>query len=541
VKRDLSRLSNEQFDLLIIGGGATGCFTARDAALRGLKVALIEKSDFAAATSAHNSKLVHGGLRYLQNGEFGLVRESLRERRILQAIAPHLVRPLSFLLPLYGKGIGERLKLATGLTLYDLLAFDRGRLEDPALRPPAHRWLRREQAVMAEPVLAGDDLEGAFAYPDAQMFMPERIALENLIDAAAHGAALANHLGCGKLILREGKVIGAEATDSVSGALVKIRARAVLLAIGPWSDLFLEHVTGRPAAHKLVRSKGIHILVPNMTQSHALTLQAADIKKGGGHFFVMPWRGHTLIGTTDTEFKGDPETLAVCEADVESFLSTINRYLPSAKLRREDVLFAYAGLRPMVADGAKGTYGVSRRAELVNHADEGIDGLFSALGGKWTTSRALAQTVTDAVTAKLGLKERCTTATTPLPGGRIDRFESLVKGFEKTYPGISSLRHLAHMYGARLPLLLKGAKLTDLVPLNVSGDVRAQILFSVREEMALTLEDVVMRRTSIGQFGKPAPDLLTDLAAMMGAELGWSPARQQSEIEAVSRLYEIGP
>jgi glycerol-3-phosphate dehydrogenase len=304
--------------------------------------------------------------------------------------------------------------------------------------------------------------------------------------------------------------------------------------MGPWSDLFLERSLGRPAIHRLIRSKGIHILMPAMTQTHALTMEA-----GNGHFFVMPWRGHTLIGTTDAAFKDDHGSVAVREGDIESFLALINRYLPAARLKREDVLFAYAGLRPLVADGSAGTYGVSRRAELVNHDSEGLDGLFSALGGKWTTARALAQTVTDAVMKKLGRTGPCTTATMALPGGRIDRFEGLVAGFEKTYPGIASMRHLAHMYGARLPLLLKGAKLTDLAPLNVSGDVPAQILFSVREEMALTLEDVVMRRTGIGQFGRPAPELLAQLAAMMGAELGWSPARQQSEIDGVNRLYEI--
>ena len=534
MQRDLSRLSNEHFDVAVIGGGATGCFAARDAASRGLKVALIERGDFASATSAHNSKLVHGGLRYLRNAEFSLVRESLRERRTLQAIAPHLVRPLSFLLPLYGKGILDKLTLATGLTLYDLLAYDRNRLEDPGMHLPAHRWLAPATALAAEPVLAGDGFKGAFAYPDAQMFMPERIALENLIDADAHGAALANHVGAEKLILREGRVIGAEAVDVFTGARLEIRARTLLLAMGPWSDLFLEKSLGRPAAHKLVRSKGIHILVPALTQSHALTLEA-----GKSHFFVMPWRGHTLIGTTDTEFKDDPGTVGVRESDIADFLAVINRYLPAAKLRRDEVLFAYAGLRPLVADGKNGTYGVSRRAELVDHASEGLDGLFSALGGKWTTSRALAETVTDAVAGKLGNTAPCTTATTPLPGGRIDRFDGLVKGFAKTYPGIPAMQHLAHMYGARLPLLLKGAKLTDLAAMNVSGDVAAQVVFSVREEMALTLEDLVMRRTSIGQFGTPEPELLARLAAMMGAELGWSPARQQSEIDGINRLYEI--
>ncbi len=411
---------------------------------------------------------------------------------------------------------------------------DRGRLEDPALRLPGHRWLGHDRALAAEPILAGDGFKGAFSYPDAQMFMPERIALENLIDADAHGAALANHVGAEKLILREGRVIGAEVADVFTGARFEIRAKTVLLAMGPWSDLFLEKSLGRPAVHKLVRSKGIHLLVPAMTESHALTLEAGD-----GHFFVMPWRGHTLIGTTDTEFKDDPGTVGVRESDITDFLGLINRFLPAAKLRRDEVLFAYAGLRPLVADGKAGTYGVSRRAELVDHAGEGLDGLFSALGGKWTTSRALAQTVTDAVAKKLGNNAPCATATTPLPGGRIDRFDGMLQGFAKTYPGIAAMRHLAHMYGARLPLLLRNAKLTDLAPMNVSGDVPAQILFAVREEMALTLEDLVMRRTSIGQFGRPAPELLAQLAAMMGAELGWSPARQQSEIVSLDRLYEI--
>ena len=194
MKRDLSRLSNQTFDLLIVGGGATGCFTARDAALRGLSVALVEARDFASATSARSSKLAHGGLRYLRNLETGLVRESLRERLALMRIAPHLVRPLPFLLPHTGSGWFTRAKLALGLTLYDLLAHDRNRLEDPALRLPRHRWIGRQSALAREPVLEAKGLKGAFEYHDAQMYAPERIALENLIDADAHGAAIASYV-----------------------------------------------------------------------------------------------------------------------------------------------------------------------------------------------------------------------------------------------------------------------------------------------------------------------------------------------------------
>jgi glycerol-3-phosphate dehydrogenase len=528
MQRALTRLSSEHFDCLIVGGGATGCFTARDAARRGLSVALVEANDFASATSAHSSRLAHGGLRYLRNLEIGLVRESLRERGTLLKIAPHLVRPLPFLLPV--AGLGERLKLAAGLTLYDLLA---GR------QLPSHRWLKRDAALEREPVLADGKsparLRGAFEYHDAQMYSPERIALENLIDADVHGAAIANHLACEGLLMRSGKVEGASVRDTLSGETFDIRARTVVVAAGPWADLFLEKVTGRASAHKLVRSKGIHLLVPLVSRS------ALAIEAGNGHLFALPWRGHTLLATTDTPFTGDPATVAVEESDIDALLGQFNKYLPAAALTRGHVQAFYAGLRPLVADGKDaGTYNLSRRAQLVDHAGEGLGGVFSALGGKWTTSRALAQTVTDALAARLGKKtQRCTTAAVPLPGGRFDDFDLMLRGFNKTWPGISALRPMAHMLGARLPEALKGARLADLIPFNESGDTPAQVAFSLRHEMALTLEDMVMRRTSVGQFGPPAQAVLENIAARMAAHLGWDAARQAHEIAALAPIYRI--
>jgi glycerol-3-phosphate dehydrogenase len=536
MKRGADRLAREQFDVLIVGGGATGALTARDAAMRGLSVALIEARDFAGATSAHNSKLAHGGLRYLRNLEFGLVRESLRERRNLQNIAPHLLRPLPFLLPLYRGGLRERATLSAGLTLYDLLSFDRNRLDDPAQHMPGHRWIGNAEALAREPVLDAPGFAGAFEYHDAQMYMPERIALECLIDAGTHGAAIANYVAASALLMRGGKVEGCTVRDAMTGATFDIRAKLVLLAAGPWADLFLEQATGKTAAHKLIRSKGIHLLVPAMSGS-ALTVEAGD-----GHFFVLPWRGHTLLGTTDTVFTGDPAALGVSEADITGFLATINRYLPAARQARERVEFFYAGLRPLVSDGSKDTYGVSRRAELVDHAGEGLSGLFSALGGKWTTSRQLAQTITDALVAKLDRKTpACATATTKLPGGRFDTFEPMVAGLEKTWPGIPAIRHLAHMFGARLPAVLKEAKVADLTPLSASGDTAAQIGHAVGAEMALTLEDVVMRRTSLGQFGRPEASALEAVASIMAPLLGWSAEEKQRQIASLDPLYRTMP
>ena len=537
MQRALSRLSNKTFDVLIIGGGATGCFSARDCAMRGLSVALIEAKDFASATSAHNSKLAHGGLRYLRNLEISLVRESLGERRNLMRIAAHMVRPLPFLLPLYHAGLMERTKLKIGLGLYDLLSFDRNRLEDPAQHLPGHRWFAPKDALAREPVLAGDGFEGAFEYHDAQMYMPERIALENLIDADAHGAAIANYVVAEKLLLRDGRVEGCTAKDKITGAPFDIRAKTVLVAAGPWADLFLEQATGKEAAHRLIRSKGIHLLVPEISRT-ALTIEA-----GSGHLFALPWRGHTLLATTDTPFQGDPAAVAVHEKDIEGFLGTFHKYLPRAGLTRDKVEFFYAGLRPLVSDGSKDSYKVSRRFELVDHGKEGaLDGLFSALGGKWTTSRHLAEKITDALAAKLGKKApRCATATTALPGGRFDRFEDMVKGYVKTWPGISSLRNMAHMLGARLPQALKGARLADLAALGPSGDTPAQIAFALREEMALTLEDMVMRRTAIGQFGPPPADVLERVASQMAAHLGWSEKQKAREIASLGPLYRTAP
>jgi glycerol-3-phosphate dehydrogenase len=527
MRRALYRLANENFDLLIIGGGATGCFTARDAAMRGLKVALIEAKDFASATSAHNSKLAHGGLRYLRNLEFALVRESLRERRHLQAMAPHLVRPLPFLVPV--KDWQDRLTLAAGLSLYDLLSYDRNRLRDPAQTMPAHRWLAQKEAAAREPVLK--TFHGAFEYHDAQMYSPERIALECLMDAQAHGAAIANYCKAEKLLLRGKSVEGASAQDASDGAVFDIRAKLTLVAAGPWADLFLEHATGRPAHRRLLRSKGIHLLLPELTRS-ALTIEA-----GSGHFFVLPWRGHTLLGTTDTEYQGDPGCVAVSESDIGGFLATVNRYLPAAHLTRKQVEFFYAGLRPLVDDGSGETYKASRRFELVDHhREDGIDGLFSALGGKWTTSRQLAETVTGAVVKKLGVAAGpCVTAATPLPGGRFESWGDLMKRHEQSWPGMSLVRHLTHMFGARLPDMLKDAKVADLVPLGPSGDTMAQVEYAVREEMALSLEDVVMRRTSLGQFGPPPH--LDKIAGRMAALLNWNEVRKAQEIASLAPLY----
>jgi len=528
MQRDLRRLSSEVFDIHVIGGGATGACIARDAALRGLSVALSEKNDFAHATSAHNSKLVHGGLRYLRNFELGLVRESLKERRIWQRIAPHLVQPLPFLVPSFGSG---RLTLSAGLTLYDLLSFDRGWLDDPEQRLPGHRWLNRAATLAREPSLDAPALKGAFLYYDAQMYAPERLALECLLDAADHGAAIANHLDAQDLLLRDGVCQGARVRCTVSDSRFEIRARLTIVATGPWADIFLARTLGE-SAPRIVRSKGIHVVVPALTRTDALTVATPH-----GHFFVLPWRGHSLLGTTDSAFTGSPDDVGVSNNDIDAFLALVNAYLPNEALSRENVLYAYAGLRPLVDDGSKDTYGASRKAELIDHGQTNkIAGLLSAIGGKWTTSRELAERVVDAAVAKLGVRGRqSTTATTPLPGGRIGRLAD----FRRRYAPEQD--HLARLYGARLDQVLALARNAPALAtkLSPSGDIAAQVLFAIQDEMAMTLSDIVLRRTGIGQLGKPGDHALGITAAVAAEALGWSETRKQQETASLSSAWRI--
>jgi len=531
MRRNLDRLANETFDLLIVGGGVTGACVARDTAMRGYKVALVEKGDFANATSAHNSKLIHGGLRYLRNFELGLVRESLRERRIWQRIAPHLVRPLPFLIPLHGGSRKERVTLGAGLTLYDVLSYDRTWLADPAQRLPRHSWLARDKALSEEPVLDRPDFDGAFKYYDAQMYSPERLALENLLDADAHGAALANYVAATSLLIRDGKIEGATVRDQTSDATFDIRAKLTLVSTGPWSDIFLDAALGKKTAHRILRSKGIHLVVPPVSRKSALTVAA-----NGGHFFILPWRNHTILGTTDTAFTGDPDSVHVTEDDISEFLGFINSHLPAARLKRSDVIHSYAGLRPLVDEGTGDTYDASRRAELIDHKDDGVEGLYSAIGGKWTTSRDLAEKIVDTFSAKLGTSPASATKTSRLPGGAIDRIENFTAAQKRNHPDLQGIDHLTRMYGTRLDAMLAEAgNRPDLrQPLGITGDIGAQVLFAIREEMALTLADVVTRRTGIGQLGRPAADVLSRTADIMAAELNWNAERRTREIDTVT-------
>ncbi len=527
-RRDPAALEAERFDLAVIGGGISGACLAWDACLRGLRVALVEQNDFGWATSSATSKLIHGGLRYLKNGEIGLVRESLRERRILQAIAPHLVWPLPFMIPTYPKGNTKWL-IRAGMLAYDTLSFDRNRGMDPDHRMPGHRWLAPAAVLEAEPAVEREGLTGAAVYYDGQC-NPDRLTLEFLLGARALGAVCINYARVDAAARRAAGELSLAVHDRLDGRERELSARMVVNTAGPWADR-VDHLFGTGEDVSLVRSKGIHLVTRALCRDHALVLRTPS----GAHLFVIPWRGHSLIGTTDTRYEGPVSELGVTAADIEQFLAEINGAVPDAGLVPDDVLFCYAGVRPLVEQDTQ-VYQASRRYEIVDHHRRGHRGLLSAVGGKYTTSRNLAEKLTDRLLLYLDRPAvRCLTADRLLPGGMTGRFEDFVQAQLREQAGRlapEQLEHLVRTYGARynqvLALVGDRPELGEPVAAG-RPEILAELAFAVEREQALTLCDALLRRTGIGTLGHPGQAAVDRMAGLMAAQLGWDADRTGRE------------
>lgn len=546
MNRELQGMARTRHDLLIVGGGITGACVAWDASLRGLRVALVERGDFGAATSAATSKLIHGGLRYLRQMELGLVRESLHERRILEVIAPHLVYPIPFLIPAY-KGRQGRAPLTLGMIVYELLAYDRAHVDDPTKRIPGHRGLSPAEVLELEPAVEREGLTGGVLYYDCQVFSPERLTLEFLLSAAQRGAHLANYAQAVEFLFDGKRLGGALVEDRISGRRHEIHASAVVNATGPWADLMLQGLPGlrHRAAHRLVRSKGIHLITRPLTRGNALVL----ITEEGRHIFLIPWRGRTLIGTTDTPYEGHPDDLEVTESEIATFLGEVNRAYPSAALTPEDVMAFYAGLRPLVDPETRSeTYRASRRYEIQDHREEGLPGLFTAVGGKYTTSRSLARKLVDQIFQFLGDEPpACKTETTPLWGGNIGIYSSFLhrasdaEGDVVPPPVLENLvRNYGSRYGEVLDLAREEPELGRTLHPELP-EVGAQVVHAVRREMAFHLTDVILRRTGIGTVGDPGEQCLRRVCDLMARELGWRKSQAKAEMEQARAVYHPLP
>ncbi len=546
MKRDLDAMSDRVHDVVIIGGGITGAMIAWDASLRGLKVALVEAQDFGHATTAGSSKLIHGGLRYLKNLEFGLIRESLKERRNWEIIAPHLVFPLEFVVPTRGWGSKSRWFTGLGLTIYDWLSYDRNWLNDEDKKIPAHRSLSTKALLAMQPGLNPDGLRGGVSYYDCQMVSPERLCLECVLGAAQNGAQIANYAKAiqFKYGITDGMraVTAVEVSDKFTGARYIVRGRMIVNAAGPWADLVQEKANGGSAARGLIRSKGVHLITRNLTRNQALAVQSSD-----GHFFILPWRGHSILGTTDTVYKGNPEKLCVTEEDISLLLNRANEALPGVNLKRRDVLHAYAGLRPLVdtdpGSRTDSSYTASRRTEIYDHAQDDLSGFLSVIGGKWTTSRLVAERTVDMVAKKLERRLKpCQTASTPLPGGELGQYASFKRRALRRYSFLGSkvCSNLVATYGAMIdevvPLITDAPDLGETID-PPAPEIAAQVVHAVRQEMAMTVEDILFRRTGIGTLGHPGGDTVTRIARFLSREFGWDAAETVRQVEATESQF----
>lgn len=530
------QLAEGPFDLLVIGGGITGTGIARDAALRGLRVALIERDDFAAGTSSRSSRLIHGGVRYLEHGWLRLVFESSRERRILLRIAPHLVRPLPFLWPVYRGARVPLWKLRAGLFLYDLLALFRN--------VASHRGLAPAAIEEQEPELRTDALTGGARYFDAATD-DSRLTLANAIAAAESGATVLNHAAVVGLTRTGSCVTGASVRDERTAELHQLTARVIVNAGGPWSDdvRTMDEGPGVPAVRG---TKGVHISVPaaRVGNRHAFTLLSPV---DGRVFFVLPAGHHAIIGTTDTFTVAHPEHVRADERDVSYLLESANAFLPRAKLARADVIAAWAGIRPLIAAGASARASDSSREHALSRSASGV---FSITGGKLTTYRSMSAEVVDHVVNALGGKagpER--THRIPLPGGDIVSLDEESRMAAAACGDGAIGAHLARAYGSRWrevwalthddPAL--GARVAPGLPYTL-----ADFVWAVEREMALTLADLLTRRTTIAcELPDQARSVAPCVALAVAPRLGWSESDVTREIAAfeseADRLFAIDP
>ncbi len=541
-RRDaIAALAADEFDVVVVGGGITGAGVALDAASRGYSVALVEKHDFASGTSSRSSKLVHGGLRYLQQFDVGLVREALLERQLMVALAPHLVHPLPIVVPAFDGERPDRL-VGIGLNMYDVLSMDtlrrrgrRGKADDADgdgaadWAPERHRSIGGDEVAELLPALAGREPTGGYLFYDCQTD-DARLVLTVLAEAERFGAVVANGLEVTGLVESGGTTTGVSVRDAASGGVFTVRAASVINATGVWADRLRPGELHDEAEVPVIRpSRGTHITVA----SAALPLvSGAIVPAGSGRsIFALPWLGRTLIGTTDNDYDGDIDAVAPSEEDIEYLLDATNAFFGSS-LAAGDLTGAYAGVRPLISTGdPKKSVDISRKAELY----ETSSGMITITGGKLTTWRRMAKMAVDRLVEREGREAPCRTQEIPLGQaagpGDLPRVEGVPE---------ESYRLLAHRYGyAARDVLGIAAQRGELAQPIVSDlpDLLAEAVYAARSEQAGSVGDVLLRRTRLGllaarELCAPGSQGPARVAAAMAPELGWDGARTSAEVEA---------
>jgi glycerol-3-phosphate dehydrogenase len=473
--------------------------------------------------------------------EFKLVRESLQERRILGNIAPNFVYPLPFLFPNYKRWKGNMWKLAVGMVLYDILSFDKNRNWDKTKRLPNHKTITYSAAMKREPNLISDNLRNATVFYDYQSIFPERLTLAFIKSAVEYGAKVSNYSEVVDFIYKDKNTVsGVIVKDALNGATKEVKAPLIINCGGTWADIILEKaVKNKESGHKVKRSEGIHIITPKIAGDHVVSIQ----KKDGGHMMIMPWRGHSLIGTTDREYEGNPDDYQVSRQSIEEIIAAVNENF-GAKISISDVKHAYGGLRPLIDNQTKGTYSASRKYEVYDNADDGINGLITVEGGKYTTSRNLAKHVMKMAELKTGKKLRNVfTNKNYLSGCDIKDMDEFMLKQHQLYKdfGADTVEFISRNYGKESERIFELAEENPRYRERVShdGEILAEVAYAVQFESAKTLKDIMLRRTGIGTLGKPNDEVMQKVLSLASELLRWDEKRQKEESDALMKVYEL--
>jgi len=555
MKRDLKQLAKTKFDLIVVGSGIYGAATAWDAATRGLSVALIEQSDFGAGTSANSLKTVHGGLRYLQQLDLIRFRESVRERRIMMHLAPHLVHPIPCVMPTYGYMMKGPAILFAGLLVNDILSADRNKLPDPEKKIPNGRIISRDECLRLIPGVEPTGINGGAFWTDAQMYSSERLLLAFVKSAEKNGAVVSNYVRATGLIREDDRVTGVRAEDCLEAGRFEIKADYVVNTTGAWVD-DLNKASGTEEK-QIKLSTAMNIVVNRaMLPGNAAGIYApftnvlADGSEYNGRhvLFMAPWRNHTIIGTYHRPYSGHPSEMKVKESEIENFLKEINGGYTGDPIKREEVSHVYKGFLPMDGVNTKTGEVILTKHYALNEYEEknNLKGFMSVMGVKYTTARDVAKKTVDIVFKKTAKPfKRSKSIRGRLAGGDIERFDEFVKNALIRKPANISditIQHLTRIYGSEYEQVLALANENKgwLKPVTDSNEVlKVEIIYAVRHEMALTLADVILRRSDLGSAGHPGEEVLDACVKLMAKELKWNKARTVKELEEVNSIYEI--
>ncbi len=557
MKRSLARLVDQTFDVVVIGGGIHGACVAWDAALRGVSVALVEQQDFGHATSANSLKIIHRGLRYVQDGDLRRVRTMIAEAATWRQIAPHLISPLPCLMPTSGHLNRSAAALSAALAITNWLGASRTRTPGATAGFAPGQIISRSECVRALPGLTSPTITGGAVWHDGQIYSSERLLMSVVLAAAEAGATVANYVQATGLLRAQNSVTGIRAKDALSGQAMDIRAKVVVNSTGVWTDSLLNGLRSEPARPLFRPSIAVNLVTRPILTDSAVGLPArlaAGSGIGSGvnpeqTLFIVPWRRYSLIGTIHRHYSGSPEALSVPEALIEELLTAVNRAYPPAALRREDVYHAHAGFLPAEPRHAfPGRVRLIRDGRVHDHwREDSVRGLISVVGVKYTTARKVAEQAVDFAVGQLRRRAGpCLTQRTPVWGGHMEQLADYQAQATARPPlGISrqTMDHLVHSYGSEHGQILEyveddptlGRPLSSTSPL-----IRAEVVHAVRAEMACTLADVALRRTELGAPGQPDATCLQACADLMAVELGWDRARTNQEIAQVRAAFPAG-